>query len=45
MALFERTAILLVRSVQADASVVLYRAGGQRMVCEPTPDENNVVRA
>ena len=46
MALFERTAILLVRYVQADASVALYWPGeGQRMVHEPTPDLKNVVRA
>jgi len=46
MALFERTAILLVPSVQADASVALYWPGeGQRMVHEQTPDEKNVVHA
>jgi len=44
--MFERTAILLVQSVEADASVALYRPGeGQRIVHELAPDEKNVVRA
>lgn len=46
MTLFEGTAILLVRSVQADASVALYWPGEvQRTVHEPAPYEKNVVRA
>jgi hypothetical protein len=46
VALFERTAILLVQSVQADVFVALSWPGeGQRMVHEPARDEKNVVRA
>jgi hypothetical protein len=46
VALFEGTAILLARAVQAVASVALYWPGEvQRMVHEPAPDEKNVVRA
>lgn len=46
MTLFERTAILLVRSVDVDASVALYWPGeGQRIAHELAPDEKNVVRA